>query len=84
MKLLIRFWSDFVKAYRWWYALGVIFLIATNLLTVSIPKFLEHAIVALKLGSSDAADEFAEGVTVRFAQHAAAVLGRLRANVSSI
>jgi ATP-binding cassette, subfamily B, multidrug efflux pump len=47
MKLLRRFWSDFVRKYRWWYIFGIICLILTNVLTVSIPKFIEYAIDSL-------------------------------------
>ena len=56
MKLLKRFWTDFVRNYRWYYAAGLLCLVGTNLLTVAIPKFVENAIDALDTtdGSHDA------------------------------
>ena len=56
MKLLKRFWTDFVRNYRWYYAAGLLCLVGTNLLTVAIPKFVENAIDALETtdGSQDA------------------------------
>ncbi|MGC6419142.1 MAG: ABC transporter ATP-binding protein [Bradymonadia bacterium] len=41
---LLRFWREYPHRYRWWYALGLICLIATNLLTVAIPTFIQYAI----------------------------------------
>ncbi len=44
MNRLIRFWKDYASRYKYWYALGVVCLIATNLLTVAIPRFIQYAI----------------------------------------
>lgn len=52
MKLLRRFWSDFVRKYRWWYGLGIVCLICTNVLTVAIPKFIQYAIDSLDTSST--------------------------------
>ena len=41
---LLRFWREYPHRYRWWYALGLICLVATNLLTVAIPTFIQYAI----------------------------------------
>lgn len=65
MRLLWRFWTDFVRRYRGWYALGIVFLVGTNLLTVAIPKFIENAIDALRLNQADAsAYDFAIAIIV--------------------
>lgn len=50
MKRLIRFWKEYADRYRGWYLLGVVCLIATTLLTVAIPTFVQYAIDALDAG----------------------------------
>ena len=48
--LLWRFWTGYVGKHRLWYGLGLVCLVATNLLTVAIPGFVEQAIDALEEG----------------------------------
>ena len=50
MGQLARFWSDYLQRYAGWYLLGVICLVATNLLTVAIPGFVKEAIDGLTRG----------------------------------
>ena len=50
MKRLVRFWKEYAHRYRGWYLLGVLCLIATTLLTVAIPTFVQYAIDALDAG----------------------------------
>lgn len=47
MKRLIRFWTEYAHRYRGYYLLGIACLVATNLLTVAIPTFVQYAIDAL-------------------------------------
>ena len=47
MKRLLRFWREFARRYRGWYLLGILCLVATNILTVAIPTLVQHAIDAL-------------------------------------
>lgn len=51
---LKRFWTDYAARYRWFYALGVVFLLATTALTVAVPAFVERAIDALERGQGPA------------------------------
>ncbi|MBU1430207.1 ABC transporter ATP-binding protein/permease [Myxococcota bacterium] len=51
MRRLLRFWREYARRYRRYYLLGVIALIATNVLTVAIPSFVQHAVDALAEGS---------------------------------
>jgi ATP-binding cassette subfamily B multidrug efflux pump len=44
MSQLKRFWLNYAHRYRWVYLVGVLCLLATNALTVSIPRFVEFAI----------------------------------------
>lgn len=50
MRRLIRFWTDYARRFRWTYALGLVCLVATNVLTVSIPSFVQRAVDALGHG----------------------------------
>ncbi|MGM0576346.1 MAG: ABC transporter ATP-binding protein [Myxococcota bacterium] len=50
MRRLRRFWTRFLRRYRVWYGLGIVFLVATNALTVAIPGFVQRAIDALSAG----------------------------------
>lgn len=50
MKRLVRFWKEYARRYRWWYLLGILCLVATNVLTVAIPTFVQYAIDALDAG----------------------------------
>ncbi len=45
-----RFFHEYLRRYLGWYSLGVVFLIATNALTVAIPGFVKEAIDALAAG----------------------------------
>ncbi|MEE2787241.1 MAG: ABC transporter ATP-binding protein [Myxococcota bacterium] len=45
-----RFWFEFARRYQRWYVLGIVCLIATNALTVTIPTFIQRAIDALDAG----------------------------------
>ena len=45
-----RFYREYLRRYLGWYGLGVLFLIATNALTVAIPGFVAEAIDALSAG----------------------------------
>lgn len=47
---LYRFWREYARRYRWHYALGILFLVATNGLTVAIPGFVEQGIDDLEQG----------------------------------
>ena len=44
MKLLIRFWVEYAYKHRVWYTLGILCLLATNGLSVLIPKLIQWAI----------------------------------------
>jgi ATP-binding cassette, subfamily B, multidrug efflux pump len=44
---LKRFWFDYAHRYRWVYLAGVVCLVFTNVLTVAIPKLVQHAIDGL-------------------------------------
>jgi len=44
VRQLVRFWKEYPHRYRKWYGLGLICLILTNVLTVSIPTFIQYAI----------------------------------------
>lgn len=44
MRRLLRFWNEYPRKYRYWYVLGILCLVATNLLTVAIPTFIQYAI----------------------------------------
>ncbi|MEE2756011.1 MAG: ABC transporter ATP-binding protein [Myxococcota bacterium] len=44
MRQLLRFWKEYPHRYRKWYALGLVCLILTNILTVAIPTFIQYAI----------------------------------------
>lgn len=50
MKRLLRFWNEYARRYRGWYLLGIVCLVATNVLTVAIPTFVQYAIDALHEG----------------------------------
>ncbi len=50
MKRLLRFWNEYAARYRGWYLLGILCLVATNVLTVAIPTFVQYAIDALDEG----------------------------------
>ncbi|MCB9786567.1 MAG: ABC transporter ATP-binding protein [Deltaproteobacteria bacterium] len=50
MSRLTRFWQLYLRRHAVWYAFGVVFLVATNALTVAIPGFVKHAIDALSAG----------------------------------
>ena len=50
MGILRRFLSDYARRYLRWYALGLVCLLLTNLLTVSIPGFVQRAVDALDGG----------------------------------
>lgn len=50
MRRLVRFWREYAHRYRGWYLLGIICLVATNVLTVAIPTFVQYAIDALDAG----------------------------------
>ncbi len=50
MKRLRRFWFAYAHRYRWWYLLGLLCLVATNVLTVALPTFVQWAIDALDRG----------------------------------
>lgn len=50
MKRLLRFWREFARRYRGWFLLGIVCLVATNLLTVAIPTFVQRAVDALAAG----------------------------------
>jgi len=47
VKRLLRFWREFARRYRGWYLLGIVCLVATNILTVAIPTLIQYAIDAL-------------------------------------
>ncbi len=50
MDRLKRFWHDYARRYTGWYLLGFLFLLATNVLTVAIPGFVQEAVDALDAG----------------------------------
>ncbi|MCB9526706.1 MAG: hypothetical protein H6702_25465, partial [Myxococcales bacterium] len=41
------FWRDYARRYSWLYLLGIVCLVATNALTVAIPRFVQAAVDAL-------------------------------------
>lgn len=56
MRRLLRFWREYAHRYRWVYLAGLVFLLATNVLTVAIPGFVQEAVDSLEAtqDSSDA------------------------------
>ncbi len=44
---IVRFWKSYAHRYRFWYLLGILCLVATNLLTVAIPTFIQLAVDAI-------------------------------------
>lgn len=50
MKLMMRFWREFVRQHRRWYLWGLLCLGGTTGLTVAIPWFVEQAVDALGRG----------------------------------
>ncbi len=50
VKRLKRFWFAYAHRYRGWYLLGLLCLVATNVLTVALPTFVQWAIDALDRG----------------------------------
>jgi len=56
LRRILRFWSEFASRYRWWYALGLVCLGATVLLSVvAIPQFVKLAIDSLEAGGASQA-----------------------------
>lgn len=62
MQRLKRFWRDFVRRHAFQFGLGIVFLMATNAVSVGIPQFVQHAVDALH-----GADAAGVDVAVRWA-----------------
>lgn len=62
MRRILRFWFDFAHRYRWWYAVGLVCLGGTVLLSVAIPQFVKFAVDALEAGEQAAATRW--GLTI--------------------
>ena len=48
MNLIIRFWKEYASVHKYSYAIGIIFLLLTNVLGVLIPKLIQWSIEAFE------------------------------------
>jgi ATP-binding cassette, subfamily B, multidrug efflux pump len=60
----LKFLLKYMHRYRWWYSGGIVFLILTVWVSVSIPGFIQKTIDLITLGREGNVDEFQKNVLI--------------------